>query len=35
MRERVLDDYRFDTLLNSRKEAEDKVIEEYEIQLNL
>jgi hypothetical protein len=33
--ERVLDDYRFDTLLNSRKQAEDKVIAEYEVQLDL
>jgi hypothetical protein len=33
--ERVLDDYRFDTLLKSRTEAEDKVVEEYEVQLNL
>jgi hypothetical protein len=32
--ERVLDDYRFDTLLSSRKEAEDKVIGEYEVKLD-
>ncbi|MES2627069.1 MAG: peptidylprolyl isomerase [Pseudomonadota bacterium] len=34
-RERVLDDYRYETLLRSRKEAEDKVIAEYEVELSL
>jgi parvulin-like peptidyl-prolyl isomerase len=33
--ERVMDDYRFEALLRSRQEAEDKVVAEYEVQLSL
>jgi parvulin-like peptidyl-prolyl isomerase len=33
--ERVMDDYRFETLLRSRQDAEAKVIAEYEVQLSL
>lgn len=35
IRERVLDDYRYETLVRSRLEAEDRVIAEYSVSLQL